>query len=100
MPRHNKTQRARGEGKLPQHMATFHGVHEWFVHVHEQLGWMVLAKAKGYDFKVSTYKKAIEHLIVTLKHLMTEYKDSDRLHDLNVLLMQTECLQDHVKKHL
>jgi hypothetical protein len=99
MPRHNKTQKMYGT-KLPKHIATFHGVHEWFVYVHEKLGWMTLAKAKGYDYKIGTYKKSIDHLLETLEHLMTEYKDNDRLHDLKVLHMETMHLHGFVSEHL
>ena len=84
--------------KLPKHSATFHGVHHWYKSVFEKLGWMVLADAKGYDFKVSAYKKSIEHLIKTIKHLMKEYEEHNRLHDLRVLLMNTEVLMKHVEK--
>ena len=35
----------------------------------EKLGWMVLAHAK--------YKKSINHLIESIKHLMKEYKDKN-----------------------
>jgi archaellum component FlaC len=99
MPRHNKTQRVHKE-HLPKNIATFHGVHEWFVYVHEKLGWMVLAKAKGMNYKIETYKKSIEHLVETLEHLMTEYEEKDRLHDLNVLHMQTLTLHSFVMKNL
>jgi hypothetical protein len=98
MVRHNKTQKS--HSKLPEHIGTFHGVHDWFKHNYEHLGWMVLAKAKGYDFKIVPYKKSIEHLVATIENLMTEYKDSDRLHDLKVLHMETMCLHDFVKKNL
>jgi hypothetical protein len=100
MTHNNKTKKAHNASKLPPHAATFHGVHEWFVYNFEKLGWMVLAKAKGYEYKIATYKKSIEHLLKTLEHLMTEYEEKDRLHDLKVLHMQTICLHDHVMKHL
>ena len=61
---------------------------------------MVLAKAKGYDFKVSAYKKSVDHLCSTIRHLMKEYQDPDRLHDLNVLCKEVECLQASIKKCL
>ena len=84
--------------KLPKHSATLDGVHHWYKSVFEKLGWMVLADAKGYNFKVSTYKKSIDHLIKTIEHLMKEYEGHNRLHDLKVLLMNTKVLQAHVKK--
>jgi hypothetical protein len=100
---HNKTAKKRRESKkheLPEHAVTMHGVNHWFVYVFEKLGWMLLAKAKGHDYKITTYKKSIKHLIESIEHLMTEYSDADRKHDLNVLLMETHILDKYVNKHL
>jgi hypothetical protein len=66
----------------------------------EKLGWMVLAKAKGYTEKVSLYKKSIGYLIETIDHVMAEYEDHNRKHDLDVLKMNAKCLQRYVTKHL
>ena len=96
----NRTQKNRSQGKIPQHVATFQGVQHWFKAEFEKLGWMLLAKAKGYDFKVVAYKKAIRHMIMTIEHLMTEYSEADRIHDLNVLLMEAKILDEFVNKHL
>ena len=87
-------------GHLPMHANTMCGLNHWYVAMHEKLGWMVLAKAKGYDFKVSAYKQAIEHLVKSIEHVKAEYKDHDRKHDLNVLLMNIKCLHSFVMKHL
>jgi hypothetical protein len=98
----NRTQknRSHGIGKIPQHAATFCGVQHWFKAEFEKLGWMLLAKEKGYDFKVVAYKRAIRHMIMTIEHLMTEYSEADRIHDLNVLLMESKVLNEFVNKHL
>jgi len=80
--------------KLPQHACTFDGVECWFKEKYEKLGWMVLAKAKGYDFKIKAYKMSLKHLLMTIENLMTEYKDMDKLHDLKVLHMDTRVLID------
>jgi hypothetical protein len=64
----------------------------------EKLGWMVLADAKGYDYKIDTYKKSIDNLIKTIEHLMAEYENQNRIHDLRVLLMNTKVLKEHVNK--
>jgi hypothetical protein len=87
-------------GHLPMHASTMHGVHHWHKHMFEKLGWMVLAKAKGYDYKVADYKKSIAHLLKTLEHLGTEYENHNRKHDLNVLHMNVMCLHDFAMKHL
>ncbi len=59
---------------------------------------MVLADAKGYKYKVETYKKSINNLIRTIEHIMDEYEDRNRIHDLRVLLMNTKVLKEHVDK--
>ena len=87
-------------GQLPAHSSTMAGIQAWHVAKVEKLGWMVMAKAKGYDYKVASYKKEIGALIDTIKHVMGEYQDPDRKHDLNVMLMNTMVLHDFVNKHL
>ena len=65
----------------------------------EKVGWMVLWKAKGVDHRIASYKKNIQHLIDSIKHVSAEYKDPDRKHDLAVLQMNAETLRDFVMKH-
>jgi len=84
--------------RLPKHETTFDGVQKWFKSEFEEYGWMLLAKAKGYDFKIATYKKKIHHLIATIKHLMTCYEEKDRQHDLKVLLENTMVLKEHADR--
>jgi hypothetical protein len=92
----SKTRRNR----LPKHAATMHGINHWYKHVFEQLGWMILAKAKGYDTKIAAYKMSVTNLIATIKHVMTEYENNDRKHDLRVILMHTELLREKMIKVL
>jgi len=82
--------------KLPRYAATYHGVHKWYTAMFEKLGWMVLAQAKGMKSKVTEYKKSVSDLIKTIEHIKAEYEDRNRIHDLNVLLMNTHVLQDHI----
>jgi len=83
---------------LPENAETFHGLHHWHKEMFEKLGWMVLAKAKGMDYKITVYKKSIDRLIQSIRHVSKEYEEADRKHDLNVLLMQAECLKATVAK--
>jgi hypothetical protein len=78
--------------KLPQHACTFDGVECWFKAKYEELGWMVLANAKGYTFKVKSYTMSIKHLLATIENLIKEYEDPDKIHDLKVLHMDTKLL--------
>ena len=59
---------------------------------------MVLAKAKGYDYKIKPYKTMIQHLIRSIEHVMKEYTDPDKIHDLRVMHMNVKCLYEHVCK--
>ncbi len=86
--------------KLGRGMATMHGVQHWYVREFEKLGWMVLAKSKGYTDKVNSYKKSIDRLIYTIEQLSTEYQNQNRKHDLHVLLAESKILKSFVNKHL
>ena len=92
----NKTRRNR----LPKHSSTMYGINHWYKHVFEQLGWMILAKAKGYDTKIAAYKMSVTNLIASIKHVMAEYENHDRKHDLKVILMHTELLGEKMTKVL
>jgi hypothetical protein len=95
-----KTRKNLPKNKYPMHANTSDSLVDWSRHLHENLGWMVISKAKGIDYKILDYKNSIDHLILSIEHVMTEYKDPDRIHDLTVLHMRTTCLQDFVKKTL
>lgn len=85
--------------KLPKYSGTYYGIHKWHKAMFEKLGWMVLAEAKGRDYKIATYKKGIDNLIKTIEHVKSEYEDHNKIHDLNVLLMNTKVLKAHVDKN-
>ena len=88
----SKTQR------LPKHAMTYYGLQKWHNAMFEKLGWMVLAKAKGYNDKITQYKHSIQDLIDSIKHVMGEYENHNRKHDLVVLLMNVQVLKEHVAK--
>jgi hypothetical protein len=85
---------------LPKYANTFHGLHCWYEAKFEKLGWMVLAKEKGYDYKLESYKLSLEDLLKSIIHVMAEYEDVDWKHDLQVLHDNVKCLQDFVAKTL
>lgn len=86
--------------RLPMHANTFNGLHDWYNAKFEKLGWMVLAKAKGNYSKVAQYKKGIKHLLTAIQHVMNEYVDIDKQHDLHVLHSNTQALYQFVMRHL
>lgn len=82
--------------KLPKYSITLLGLSKWYKHLFEKFGWMIIANAKGYSSKIAEYKKSIHHFIIATKHLMNEYENHNRKHDLNVMIMNVEVLQQHV----
>ena len=46
---------------------TMLGLHEWYTAMFEKLGWMILAKHKKYNDKISAYKNSIKHLKAELE---------------------------------
>lgn len=88
------------KARLPEHANTFHGLHHWYRAKFEKLGWMVLAAAKGHHEKVAEYKRGIARLLKSIEHVMGEYEEADRKHDLRVLHMNTMELQRFVNAHL
>lgn len=101
-----KTMRARRASQttrrnsLPTQTVTINSISKWYTHLFDKLGWMVLAKKNGCAYKISDYKKSINHLLKAIEHLMDEYKNHNRKYDLNVMLKTTMVLRDFVTKHL
>lgn len=95
-----QTRKAHTSQKLSPLMGTEHGLEKWHDAMFEKLGWMVLAKEKGLDYKISTYQKSLDRLIASIKHVSSEYESRNRKHDLHVLLLNTMCLKSFVDKHL
>jgi len=88
------------KNRLPRHAATMAGLVGWHKAMFEKLGWMLLAKAKGMNEKVRAYKTGVSDLVKSLEHVMKEYEDQNRKHDLNVMLMQARLLKKNVDRML
>ena len=86
--------------KIPRYASTLSGLEGWFKAMHEKLGWMTLVKAKGKHYKVTAYKRSLGELIKSIEHVMSEYTNMNRIHDLKVLHMEAKALQAYVMKHL
>ena len=78
--------------------ATYVGLHMWFKAEFEKLGWMILAKKKGYHDKVETYKHSVQRLYEHLECKIRDTKDHDRKQDLMIMLKDVKCLMDHIHK--
>jgi hypothetical protein len=83
---------------IPALASTFRGLQDWHKAMFEKLGYMVIAKAKGYDYKIAAYKKGLKHLKDSIEHVMREYTNANTKHDLKVLHMHLMVLIDHVNK--
>lgn len=79
-----------------QNPATFHGLHKWHNAMFEKLGWMVLAKAHGYDEKVSSYKTGLNRLVEKIQCKWDATREEDRKDDLKILLDNANVLLAHV----
>jgi len=100
-----KTRRMRSSrGKTMRHYdrscceTTMHGLHEWYENKFEKLGWMVLAKDKGYNDKIMCYKTSLNRLKEAIEHKMMHIHEADRKEDLQIMLHNVKILVDHVNK--
>jgi len=80
------------------HTVTYHGLHEWYKHSFEHLGWMLLAKQHKRLSKVKNYVQSIKHLQDSLVYKINLTRDQDRRDDLKILLENTEVLLKHASK--
>lgn len=81
-----------------EYPATMHGLKIWHKKMFEQLGWIVLANKKGYEFKINAYKLSLELLKEKLKCKIDSIKSQDKKEDLKIMLSNVKVLISHVKK--
>ena len=97
----NRTMRARPTcEKLGTHETTLKGLNEWHRNMFEELGWMVLVKSKGYNYKIEAYKKSVDHLQKTIEESMNAYTEADRRRDVSILHKNVCVLKNFIAKHL
>ncbi len=83
--------------KLPKYDVTMNSLVKWHKHLFEHFGWMILAKAKGYKYKIATYKKSINEFLKSSQQLFKEYSEGNRLHDIKVLFRHARVLRTFAK---
>jgi len=99
--RHNKKQNSTMRNKEEYcKETTFHGLHKWMDEKFEKLGWMILAKHKGYKDKINCYLNSINRLKIAIEHKIKHIHDADKMEDLKIMLHNVEILQKHSKKDL
>lgn len=88
-----------GEGEMNtddcKYPSTFHGLHQWHNAMFEKLGWMVLAKQRGMDDKIASYKNGVSRLIEAIDCKIKKVTESDRKDDLLILLNNVNVLKAH-----
>ena len=72
---------------------TLHGLECWTTAEFKKLGWMVLAKRNGNDYKISAYLKTLDELIKNLKARMEITQETDRKLNLHILKHNVWCLR-------
>ena len=77
---------------------TKHGLADWNKAMYERLGWMFLAKKKGYHDKVKVYKDSINHLIHKTELKIKEVVNVDRKADLEIILGYAKLLKTFAAK--
>ena len=81
-----------------EYNVTFHGLKKWSMSLFEKYGWMLLAKRDKYQYKISTYKQSIQHLIKAIEERITLTSSEERLLDLHILLKNMKTLHQHAQK--
>jgi len=79
---------------------TFISLENWRTHVFESLGWMVLAKEKGYVDKLVEYKNSIQRLKNAIELKISKIKSLDKKRDLEIMHSTICCLEEHCKNYL
>ena len=78
--------------------STMHGLDHWHENVFEKLGWMVLAKEKGYNDKVTEYKHSVMRLKSAIENKLAHIHELDRKDDLQILHNNVSILLKHIHK--
>ena len=87
-------------GKCANPVSTY-GFQKWYTAMFEQLGLIVLGKAKGdMPDKISSYKKSLERLIRKLECKINDVEGHDRKVDLQLMCENVKILSAHAHKYL
>jgi hypothetical protein len=92
-----KAIRPKMNNRLNMREMTMNGLNHWHRHLFEHFGWMILAGAKGYGYKIPTYKRSIQEFIKTAEKLHNDYQNANRRHDVKILLKNVKVLGKFAK---
>lgn len=80
--------------RLPKYEVTMNSLERWHRHLFQHFGWMILAKSKGYKYKIATYKKSIGEFLKSAKQLA---KENNRSRDIKILFKHAKVLRTFAK---
>jgi hypothetical protein len=83
---------------MPDHDATYHGLHKWYTSLFEKAGWMILAGSHGYAETIHNYKSSLDCLIGHLEKKHSGMRDKDKKEDLYIMLQNAKILLAHINK--
>jgi hypothetical protein len=92
--------RMRQTRKLQISNATYLNIDRWYRRMLDDVGYMILAKGKGYDAKIQSYKESFANLLKTIELVRKDSKGHDRIRDLTVLHKKATYVYEFVKTHL
>ena len=81
-----------------QGVPTIEGIYEWYKHLFEHLGWMILAKQRGYHDKLFEYKNSIQRLLEAIEHRSKMLHDKDIKKDFEILHDNLSVLKKHAEE--
>jgi len=86
--------------KLKMSNSTYLNIDRWYTGMVEDVGYMIIAKGKGYDARIAAYKKSFANLLKTIELVRKDSRDHDRKRDLTVLHRKATYVYEFVKAHL
>ena len=97
-----KKQRHRiGKAFACENPATIVGIQQWYTHMFEKLGWMILVKDDGtMNDKLISYKKSLKRLEDKIECKIQSVHCMDKKEDLSIMLKNVKILTDHVMKNV
>jgi len=95
MKKNSKHGNSTKKNRMPL-LATFHKLEQWYNAEFEKLGWMVLAKTKGYNENVTFYKNSLVRLKMAIELKLQHITDADKKDDLKILWDNLNILIKHV----
>ena len=72
---------------------TLNGLIHWHKNLFEQFGWMILVRAKGYGYKIPTYKRSIQEFIKTSEKLHKDYQSVNIRRDVKIMMKNVKVLK-------